>query len=255
MASAGTVTLELDANSVKLIRELQKAQKQTKTSATSMGKSMKSAMLDMQKQAMASAKAVGLLAAAVVASAGAMIRAQSQQIDKLAKTSDALGIQQEKLQALQLVSELTGLSSEELNKHLAFMQRRLGEIARKGGEAEKALKNIGVPIEDIIALKPDEQLEMLAKALGGVENQAVKASIANDLFGRNGISMLKMLDQLQSEGLSPTIEMLEKMGGSLSRVDSARVEQMNDAFTIAQAKSRAFAQQLTVGVSSVLPQS
>jgi hypothetical protein len=250
MASAGTLTVELDANTVKLLRELQKAQRQTKTSASSMGKSMKSAMTSMQKQAMASAKAVGLLAAAVVASAGAMITAQAQQIDQLAKTSDALGIQQEKLQALQLVSELAGVGSEALTKHLAFMQRRLGEIARKGGEAEKALDNIGVSIEDIITLKPDEQLEMLAKALGGVENQAVKASIANDLFGRNGIAMLKMLDQLQSEGLSPTIEMLEKMGGALSRTDSAKVEQMTSAFTEAQAKSRAFAQQLTVGVSS-----
>jgi hypothetical protein len=250
MASAGTVTLELDANSVKLIRELQKAQKQTKTSASSMGKSMKSAMTSMQKQAMASAKAVGLLATAVAASAGAMVRSQSQQIDKLAKTSDALGIQQEKLQALQLVSELTGLGAESLTKNLTIMQRRLGEIARKGGESERALSDIGVPIQDIIALKPDEQLEMLASALGGVENQAVKASIANDLFGRNGISMLKMLDQLQAEGLSPTIEMIERMGGALSRTDSAKVEQMNDAFTIAQTKSRAFAQQLTVGVSS-----
>ena len=36
-ASAGTVTLDLDANSVKLLRELQKAERSTKKSAGNMG--------------------------------------------------------------------------------------------------------------------------------------------------------------------------------------------------------------------------
>ncbi len=252
MASAGTVTLELDANSVKLLREMQKAQRQTRKTSTSMSMDFKKAFTDIQKNVRRTVLALAGIATAAAAAATAMVQSQRKTLDELAKTSDALGIQQEQLQGLQFLAKLTGTSAEQLSTNLERMQRRLGEVARQGGAAERALDDIGVSVQDIINLKPDEQLQVLANALGEVENQAVKASIANDLFGRDGARMLNLLQELESKGLQPTVDQLQRMGVLLSRTDTFQIEQMNDALAEARERSKSFAQQFTLGVSGAV---
>jgi hypothetical protein len=190
-------------------------------------------------------------AAAVIAGA-AIVNSQRKVLDSLAKTSDALGIQQEKLQALQHIGELTGTSNEMVNRSLERMQRNLGAAARTGGASADALEDLGVNVKEIINLSPDKQMEVLAKALSGVETQALKASIANDIFGRNGTRMLKMLDQLKNEGLDPTVDSIEKMGVALTRVDTSKVENANDALFKAEQVTTGLANKLTVKLSPIL---
>ena len=191
-------------------------------------------------------------AAAAVVGAAAIVKAQLTVLDSLAKTSDALGIQQEKLQALQHIGNLTGTSTEQLNKSIERMEKNLGNAARVGGASADALKDIGVNVNDIIKMTPDKQMETLAVALGSVENQSLKASIANDLFGRNGLRMLKMLDALKDEGLEPTSKAIERMGISLSRIDTSKVESANDAMFKASEVATGFANKLTVKLSPIL---
>lgn len=191
-------------------------------------------------------------AAAAVVGAAAIVNSQRKVLDSLAKTSDALGIQQEKLQALQHIGELTGTSNEMVNKSLERMQKNLGNAARNGGASADALEDLGVSVKDIVNLKPDEQIETLAKAISGVDNQALKASISNDLFGRSGVRMLKMMEQLKSEGLDPTVEALDKMGISLSRIETSKVENANDALFKAEEVVTGLANKLTVKLSPLL---
>ena len=191
-------------------------------------------------------------AAAALVGAAAVVNAQRKVLDSLAKTSDALDIQQEKLQALQHIGELTGISAETMNKSLAKMQKNLGNAARKGEESAEALEDIGINVQEIINLKPDEQMEVLAKALSGVSNQAIKASISNDIFGRSGVKMLKMMEQLKSEGLDPTVKALDKMGISLSRIETSKVENANDALFKASEIITGLANKITVKLSPLL---
>lgn len=172
----------------------------------------------------------GIAAAAAATAAGvAIYKSQSKIIDSLGKTADALNLNVEKLQALHHMSELNGVSTESMNKNLQRMEMRLGEAIRKGGAAAEALGDVGISIDSISRLDPAQQMEMLAKAIGNVENQSAKASIASDLFGRDGLKMLKMLKNLEKEGLQPTVTELEKLGVAMNRVDAAKVEAANDA--------------------------
>jgi predicted nucleotidyltransferase len=173
-------------------------------------------------------------------------------LDNLAKTSDALGIQQERLQALQHVASLTGTQADQLSVNLERMQRNLGRVAREGGPAGKALEDIGISARNIINLPADKQLEAIAGAMGSVENNAIKASIAQDLFGRDGVRMLKMMEQLKADGLDPVVSELEQMGVALSRVDTAKIELANDALYKAQRAGDAIFQQLAVKVSPII---
>ena len=190
--------------------------------------------------------------AAAVVGAAAIVNAQRNVLDSLAKTSDALGIQQEKLQALQHIGELTGTSNEMVNKSLERMQKNLGNAARSGGASADALADLGVNVQDIVNLQPDKQMEVLAKALSDVDNQSLKASISNDIFGRSGVRMLKMMEQLKSEGLDPTVDALDKMGVSLSRIETSKVENANDAIFKAEQVVTGLANKLTVKLSPLL---
>lgn len=184
--------------------------------------------------------------AAGAAAVTALYAKQSQVIDSLAKTSDALGTTIVELQALNRVAELNGVSSEQMAKGLQRMEVRLGEAARRGGSAAQALNDIGINLDSIQSKSPAEQIEQLSMAIGTVENQSLKASIATDLFGRDGLKMLKVLNQIQKEGLQPTIDNLEKFGIAMSRVDAAQVEAANDAWLKAEEVLGGVANKITI---------
>lgn len=207
-------------------------------------------MRQMRRDAERHVRRVGALvagaAALATASTVAIVRANAALIDELGKTADALDISTESLQALYLLGELSGVSTEKLTTNLGRMMRRLGQVARNGGPAARALEDIGINIEDIINLSADQQLEVLARALADVENATIRASVANDLFGRDGLRMLKLLDELASQGLDPLRGKLDRLGFSLDREATRAVENMNDSLTTMRLISRGVGQTLTV---------
>jgi len=182
-------------------------------------------------------------AGAAAAAAGGLTLLYNQQskvIDNLAKTADALDVNIASLQALHHIAELNGVSQESMSKNLQRMEMRLGEAARKGGAAADALEDVGLTVENLKGLGADKQMEVLAASLAKVEDQTIKASIASDLFGRDGLKMLKVLKALENDGLKPVKSELDELGVSLNRIDAAKVEAANDAlFRVSQAAAAA----------------
>ena len=197
----------------------------------------------------------GAVAATAALTVGAaMVKNQMKVLDALAKTSDALGVQQKQLQALQHVAELTGTGAAQLSVNLERMQRRIGEVARKGGQAAAALSEIGVSASEMIELPADQQLVRISQAMVGVTNSSIKASIAMDLFGRDGVRMLKMMEQLGQNGIAPTVAELEALGVSLSRLDTAKVEQANDALFRTKQVTDGVVNQIAIKLSPLITQ-
>lgn len=241
MADLGTLKVTIGADD----KQLQRVATDSKRRLNEIGDSMKR----LAKVGAALGVAMTGLAAVFLTK---VVSSQLKTLDALVKTSDALGIQTEKLQAMQHLAELTGSSSEQLNKSLERMERRLGEIARIGGTAEFALKDLGLNIDEIVRMSPDQQFEQLAIALSKVENQSVKASIANDIFGRSGLKMLRLMEQLTDEGLRPAIEELDALGFSINRVEAAQIEAANDAMLRFQKGIQGVFQSLTIQLAPVL---
>jgi stress-induced morphogen len=200
------------------------------------------------------AKWGAVAATAALTIGSAMVKSQMKVLDSLAKTSDALGVQQKQLQALQHVAELTGTGAAQLSVNLERMQRRIGEVARKGGQAAAALSEIGVSASEMIELPADQQLVRISQAMVGVTNSSIKASIAMDLFGRDGVRMLKMMEQLGQDGIAPTVAELESLGVSLSRMDTAKVEQANDALFRTKQVTDGVVNQIAIKLSPLITQ-
>ncbi len=254
-ANVGRISVSLDANTVRYINNIKKAQVATDKRLDTMSKKFKrfgkNAQTSMDKIRKG---ALGLVAGlgAVSAISLVWINRQREMMDQLAKTSDALGIQQERLQALQHVGELNGVTTTQLNTSLQRMQKNLGDAAKGSGESALALHQLGINIGEITKLSPDKQIDLLANSLTNVELQTDKARLAQNIFGRNGVRVLKVLEALKKDGLEPTAQALSDMGIALNRVDTAKVESANDAIFKTQQVIEGLVNKLTIALAPVL---
>jgi hypothetical protein len=113
--------------------------------------------------------------------------------DNVAKTADTLGIGIVELQEMRYAAERAGVTTETFDSALEKMVKNLGEASMGTGTATDALDALGLSADALANMAPDEALGAIAEAMADVENQAQRASLANDIFGRSGVGLLNML--------------------------------------------------------------
>lgn len=115
--------------------------------------------------------------------------------DEAAKTANKLGMNAEAYMELRYAAERTGMSGDKFSKTLESMSRRIGQAAEGTGEAQRALEQLGLSAHELRVMSPEEQLETIAREFQHLEHSADRSAIAADLFTRQGIDMINMLEQ------------------------------------------------------------
>lgn len=186
MASAGTVTLDLDANSVKMIRELQKAQKNTKRSAARM-------QADMGRAFKTIARSAAVMGAAVVAATKLSV----DFADRIAKTADKVGVGVEALQEWRFAAKRAGIEQRTLDMAIQRFTRRAGEAAIGTGEAKAAIKELGIELRDSNGniRSTEALLRDVADAMKKVKSPADRLRLAFKLFDSEGAGMVNVLKE------------------------------------------------------------
>ncbi len=241
MSSIATLTIDLIGKSGKLSAELKKANKNTQSWADKT-----------RKLVGTSTKAMVGFGAAGVAAYASIYAKNAEFIDLQAKTADRLGITTQALGGLQHAANLYGASNEELTKSLQRMQQGLGQVAQTGtGEAKYALEGLGLAIEDLQGLAPEEQFKVIADKLKDVEDQSQKVYIAQSLMGKSGVKMINLMDA-GADGISAMMQEAEDLGMTFDRIDAAKVEMANDAFDKAQKTTHSFGQTLAIETAPII---
>lgn len=241
MSSIATLTIDLIGKSGKLSAELKKATKNTQSWADKT-----------RKLVGTSTKAMVGFGAAGVAAYASIYAKNAEFIDLQAKTADRLGITTQALGGLQHAANLYGASNEELTKSLQRMQQGLGQVAQTGtGEAKYALEGLGLAIEDLQGLAPEEQFKVIADKLKDVEDQSQKVYIAQSLMGKSGVKMINLMDA-GADGISAMMQEAEDLGMTFDRIDAAKVEMANDAFDKAQKTTHSFGQTLAIETAPII---
>lgn len=222
MATAATVSVRLDANSVRFMREMAKAEKAT-------NRFSRRGKRDLAELRGAFA---GLAAAVSIVSFARIVSGALDAADALAKTSDRLGVTTEKLAGLQIAAKLAGVEQKTLEKGLQNLQKVITDVSRGTGVAIRDFERMGISARDLINLSPDEQLRAVAEAMGNLSTRTEKVTAAYNLFGGRGVAILNMLEN-GAEGLDMAQEAAERFGLAISRVDAAKVEAANDAMAMA----------------------
>jgi hypothetical protein len=145
-------------------------------------------------------------------------------LDRLGKFSDEVGLTVNELRGLQLGSELSGTSVQNLEKGVQRLTRRLGEASLGFGQGRAALEQLGLSADKLTKLTTFDALKKVADQIKAQKTPAEQAAAAYGLFGRQGQEMLSFLNA-GSAGLDAFVQRAEELGGSLAGATSGlRVE-------------------------------
>lgn len=141
--------------------------------------------------------------------------------DALVRMSDQTGISIDGLNRLQAAADDAGNGIDQITAAVIKMEDKVasGDLA-----AGNALKAIGLSIEDIRTLAPDQQFIAISEGLRQIEDPAEQVRIATDLFGKTGAQVLPTLkrgfDDLKDSavGMSEdTARALDDAGDTITR--------------------------------------
>jgi hypothetical protein len=243
MATIGRLTVALAANSAQLAQDLNKARKNYESWSDRM-----------ERRAKHTAKVIGgiaVAATAAFAAAGAaglvMINRQAAEIDKMYKQASNLRMDLGDFQRLGFIAEQSGNSVGELSSALQRMNQSLAQGTQQTADA---LAGIGLSINQVMQMRPDQRFEAIAKAIAstGDEAAATRAQIA--LFGRSGGNMLNLLSA-DFEGLNAQFE---RMGITLTNAQGEMVAAYQDAKNRLSTMFNGFKQQFTAQMAGPLTQ-
>lgn len=112
--------------------------------------------------------------------------------DELNKMSQRTGASVESLSQLKYAVEQSGASLQDLETGLRGMSKTLDAAGQGGKQAIETLGRLGLTLDDLKGLTPDQQLEKFADALSTIEDPAERAALAMKVFGKSGTQLLPL---------------------------------------------------------------
>lgn len=168
----------------------------------------------------------------VVASLAASARAAMNYADSLTRLADTTGISISALQRLQAVAEPSGNTLEDVAGAVNKFQKN---ITTGNPEALSALTKLGLSLDALKALSPDEQFFAIAKAIQSIKDPAQQTTIAMQLFGRAGAELLPTLkadvDKLKDSTFQmseSSVKALDDFGDKMSQVGRSAVNVLGE---------------------------
>jgi hypothetical protein len=172
-----------------------------------------------------------LIGTAAAAALTLITKRSFENIDALAKASDALAVHTEQLAGLRHGADLAGVGSDELDAALQRQRKTLYDATLGVSGATEALELLGLESQELMRLNTYEQFLRIADSLSEVENATERAALAQKVFGR-GVSLefIAMMSE-GSDAMAGFAEEADRLGLAVSRLDAAKVEAANDAMS------------------------
>jgi hypothetical protein len=169
-------------------------------------------------------------------------------IDALGKLSKQTQISVESLQTFGAIAEEAGVGSEAFAKSL---RRLTVELGKADVDKDNAFSKIGLDVQALKELKPEDTFLAVADALANISNDAERAAAANEVFGKGGITLLPLING-GADALKRAADEAGRIGGVLTQEQVQRVESMNDRFTQVGKAVQGIINQVTAGLAPAL---
>jgi len=153
--------------------------------------------------------------------------------DQLSDLADQTGVTVAVLGGIKPIADQNNTSIDAFAKGMLKAQKELGAMQEGGEGAASSLKKLGLNVNDLKQLEPDKFIEVMAKALAGVENRSERAAIATQLFGKAGAELIPTLLAIAEKGLPRLSKEAEEGYKSLGRLKDKMVETTGEAFNLA----------------------
>jgi hypothetical protein len=133
--------------------------------------------------------------AAIAAGVGAAIRGMYSAMEAggaLVDLSARTGVAIDKLMVLEMAFKQAGMGAEDVGPAIAKLQKSIAAASQGNAEAASKFVKLGISINDIQNLSPDEQFAKIGGAIGKIGNPTERAAAAMDVFGKSGAKLLSV---------------------------------------------------------------
>jgi hypothetical protein len=189
------------------------------------------------------------LAAAFTSAARAAVDMASRVTQSIAAMDDLsqrTGVSTDALQGFQVAADLAGVQN--LEGALQKVSVVLGDAAAGSATAQKAFANIGLSVDDLLKLSPEDQFRAVAAAIGDIQGPAAQAAAAVDLFGKSGVELLPLF----ASNLGEIEERAKQLGIVLSDDQVGAITEMDDALLMVRKTFDGIIGQVTANLAPVV---
>lgn len=157
----------------------------------------------------------------------------SQSLDALNDLSARTGIGVEALQGYGLAAKLAGVDVGEFGSTVQKLTVNIGK-ADPGGAFDKSLKGIGLTLEQLRGLAPEQQFSEIGEAISRLPTAADRAAASVEIFGKQGAALAPLFRE-GAASLEELRQRAERLGIIVSETQINNVAAMNDAFDLVRA--------------------
>jgi hypothetical protein len=186
---------------------------------------------DAKKVSQAFAAMRGVIVAAVAAFAGTgftkALRNQAELKAQAADTAKFLGLSTEAFSAAAFAAEKFGVTQQQLTMLLQRMTRNVSEAAIGIGESRNAFAALGVDVQALRQLRPDEQFRVIAERLSEIGVAGDRIAVARKIFDSEGAKAALQM----AEGFGRAADEAKRLKVTLSEDAADTAVQLRDAFT------------------------
>lgn len=139
----------------------------------------------------------------------------TNEVDRLGKVSQRLGVTIDNLASLSFAAEQAGVSTQQFEKAVETLQRRTGEAAAGIGEGAAAFAAFGINAEEFAQLDLEQKLQQLAVAFNAIGSEEEALAALQKLVEAEGLGLAVLLEQgptaiadlaQQFRNLNPSLE-------------------------------------------------
>lgn len=173
-------------------------------------------------------RSLATLATAAAAPLAGMTLSFAAAGDNLEKMSKRTGVGVKALSELAFAAEQSGASLDSVEKGIRGMQRSLLNAEMGSKTATDALSALGLSVDELSGMSPEDQFTKIADAIGDVEDPSKRAALAMQLFGRAGSELLPMMSE-NAEGIANLRKEANELGRTMTAEDAQAAAELTDA--------------------------
>lgn len=187
----------------------------------------------LKKGAEAAAAALAALGAAVIAAGKGIVDMATQTAeagDAIDKSSQKVGMSAEAYQKWDYVLQRSGTSMDAAATGINKLTNTFDDAKNGSAKAVSAFESIGLSMEEIQNMSREDLFGAVINGLQGVADDAEKAALANDLFGKSGQDLLPVLNS-SNEEIQGLMNKAEEYGMIMSNETVSASAAFNDSLT------------------------
>ncbi|MCK4792807.1 MAG: hypothetical protein KAV87_54260 [Desulfobacteraceae bacterium] len=174
--------------------------------------------------------AITAMGAAALLTFKKMVKQYVEVGDMVHKMAIRTGFAAETLSELAYAADISGADLTMLEKGVKKMSKTIVDASYGLETYLRVFRSLGIEIEDIMKLSPEEQFLTLGAAISKMENQTLKTAAAVDIFGRAGTMLLPLFAE-GAEGMAKLREEAHTLGIIFDEEAATKAAKLKDAQT------------------------